>query len=209
MSLWQACFSSCILSGNLRFWWRDTRLSELVPLPPSLCTSTTHSDNVSPAHTTTAQQIFSYPTLLLPVPYCSDLSSSSLLSSVIPLARSTRSIEILLPPELGSPSEEQGMDIDHRVRGMAEVYSDGLLLYVSQASYEPGTSPLSSWVPGRSLTEGRESPLTIFERYFFLTVIGNVIYSCSDWSAVEQPSKARRYFGISMHMRQWNTDFVW
>ena len=27
------------------------------------------------------------------------------------------------------------------------VKSDGLLLYVAQAIYEPGTSPLSSWVP--------------------------------------------------------------
>lgn len=29
----------------------------------------------------------------------------------------------------------------------AKVEPDGLLLYVKQASYEPGTSPLSGWVP--------------------------------------------------------------
>ena len=28
-----------------------------------------------------------------------------------------------------------------------QVQSEGLLLYVSQATYEPGTSPLSTWVP--------------------------------------------------------------
>jgi snurportin-1 len=29
----------------------------------------------------------------------------------------------------------------------ARVQPDGMLLYVAEASYEPGTSPLSSWVP--------------------------------------------------------------
>ena len=56
----------------------------------------------------------------------------------------------------------------------AEVRSDGLLLYVSQASYEPGTSPLSTWVPLRAYQtreeqergiSAPESPLNVFERY--------------------------------------------
>lgn len=58
----------------------------------------------------------------------------------------------------------------------AEVQSDGMLLYVAQASYEPGTSPLSNWIPlrayqtrdeqqsGASLAE---SPLDVFEQYVF------------------------------------------
>lgn len=29
----------------------------------------------------------------------------------------------------------------------ATIRSDGLLLYVAEASYESGTSPLSSWIP--------------------------------------------------------------
>lgn len=29
----------------------------------------------------------------------------------------------------------------------AQIQPDGLLLYVAESSYEPGTSPLSSWVP--------------------------------------------------------------
>jgi snurportin-1 len=53
-----------------------------------------------------------------------------------------------------------------------ELKSDGLLLYVSQASYEPGTSPLSSWIPITGYTEdrsgksskGSDRPLDLFER---------------------------------------------
>lgn len=53
----------------------------------------------------------------------------------------------------------------------AFVQADGLLLYVVEASYEPGTSPLSSWIPIRgydddaSLGElSREGPLDLFQR---------------------------------------------
>ena len=45
--------------------------------------------------------------------------------------------------------------------------SDGLLLYVAQASYEPGTSPLSSWIPiagYESGASGGERPLDLFDR---------------------------------------------
>jgi len=49
--------------------------------------------------------------------------------------------------------------------------SDGLLLYVSQASYEPGTSPLSNWIPITGYIEGRDGtgssirPLDLFEQF--------------------------------------------
>ena len=63
------------------------------------------------------------------------------------------------------------------------VQPDGMLLYVAEASYEPGTSPLSSWVPicldptaqgtevevaaqGINSGEG-EGPLETFQRYVF------------------------------------------
>jgi len=42
-----------------------------------------------------------------------------------------------------------------------QVQSEGLLLYVSQATYEPGTSPLSTWVPTQF--EG-VAALDLFER---------------------------------------------
>lgn len=66
------------------------------------------------------------------------------------------------------------------LRETAEIHSDGLLLYVAQATYEPGTSPLSLWVPAKAFTETHstgaskemstdmstsEPPLDIFERY--------------------------------------------
>ena len=63
-------------------------------------------------------------------------------------------------------------------RVAAPVSPDGLLLYVAHASYEPGTSPLSTWVPVRAYAEEKagdkvttnvhvaaaENPLDVFER---------------------------------------------
>jgi len=51
----------------------------------------------------------------------------------------------------------------------AEIQPDGLLLYVAQAIYEPGTSPLSSWVPlvtpaADGASTETTSPLDVFER---------------------------------------------
>lgn len=57
----------------------------------------------------------------------------------------------------------------------ADVAADGLLLYIAEASYEPGTSPLSSWIPITGYNEekgmgtpvlGRpvEGPLDLFQR---------------------------------------------
>ena len=48
----------------------------------------------------------------------------------------------------------------HRIE--VQVQSEGLLLYLSQATYEPGTSPLSTWVPIQF--EG-VAVLDLFERY--------------------------------------------
>ena len=64
---------------------------------------------------------------------------------------------------------------------LAVVHPDGMLLYVAHASYEPGTSPLSTWVPIRSYDDQRthdrdvdmevsttdyaDGPLNMFERY--------------------------------------------
>jgi len=59
----------------------------------------------------------------------------------------------------------------------AHILPDGLLLYVAEASYETGTSPLSSWVPISNYDEktnatdkhtgepDKESPLDLFQRY--------------------------------------------
>jgi len=52
-----------------------------------------------------------------------------------------------------------------------QLKSDGLLLYVSQACYEPGTSPLSSWIPimgyddhDHDSTTSSDKPLDLFDR---------------------------------------------
>jgi len=51
-----------------------------------------------------------------------------------------------------------------------KVNPDGLLLYVAQAIYESGTSPLSSWVPlvapvtDEMVVTEQSSPLDVFER---------------------------------------------
>jgi len=148
--------------SNFRFWWRDTRLAELVPIPPLLYTSyDTQSSN-----TANPSELFAYPTMFLPVPYHLDLSLSSLLSTVIPLSRSSRSVTIVLPEAADSTTREEAMDLDQQSfqTNKVEVHSDGLLLYVSEASYESGTSPLSSWVPLKSLWDGQQSPLDVFER---------------------------------------------
>ena len=54
------------------------------------------------------------------------------------------------------------VEIGEVQRVEVQVQSEGLLLYVSQATYEPGTSPLSTWVPIQF--EG-VAILDLFEKY--------------------------------------------
>jgi len=117
---------------------------------------------------TTSPTAFPYPMTFAPIPYHSDTSLPNLLSTVIPLARSPRTISII--PRRPSPSSvaEGEMQVDtHSTTGTGvqrievQVQSEGLLLYVSQATYEPGASPLSTWVPGHF--EG-VAVLDLFER---------------------------------------------
>lgn len=69
-----------------------------------------------------------------------------------------RSIQISVPTQVPSLGD---MDLDIQInRPFSQLQSlpmqvrpDGLLLYVSQATYEPGTSPLSTWIPIRAYTE--------------------------------------------------------
>ncbi|VDC07446.1 unnamed protein product [Peniophora sp. CBMAI 1063] len=143
---------------TFRMWWRDTRLSELPPPRPP------------PSNSTTAPYQFAYPTAFLPISWSADTTSSTLISSVIPRARQGYTIPVMLPPA------DDGMDLDGTlVQRSAPVRSDGLLLYVASAIYEPGTSPLSLWVPNtvwrqpteghmESMDEDAEPPMDVFER---------------------------------------------
>lgn len=85
---------------------------------------------------------------------------------------------IQLPSRPNVPQISEGaggtMDVDQSSMwcdtATAEIQPDGLLLYVSQASYEPGTSPLSSWVPIKAHGDDTESPLTRFEKLIGLVL---------------------------------------
>lgn len=120
----------------------------------------------------TSSTAFPYPMTFAPVPYHSDTSFPNLLSIIIPMARSPRTISII-PRRPFPPGVTEGeMQVDaHSPVGTGEgevqrtemqVQSEGLLLYVSQATYEPGTSPLSTWVPIQF--EGI-AVLDLFEKY--------------------------------------------
>ena len=98
------------------------------------------------------------------------------------MARTIRTIPVDVPILLpNSPLEDgsgNGMQVESatplfRAKGSIEsvttnVQPDGLLLYVSEASYEPGTSPLSSWIPITGYEKPDETigihPLELFHR---------------------------------------------
>lgn len=158
-----------------RFWWRDTRLAEL---------SQTYPPSITFSHTETRPRYqFPYPTNLIPIPYHTNTSLSSLDISVIPMARTIRTIPVDVPILLPNPPLQDvsgnGMQVESattpsfRAKGSIEsvstnVQPDGLLLYVSEASYEPGTSPLSSWIPITGYEKPDEPigihPLELFHR---------------------------------------------
>lgn len=157
------------------------RLSELSlsPPPPNALVSGPASDDRR--HSTSYQ--FPYPSNFLPVPYHTDTTISHLLNHLIPLTRSLRSASISTPVSI-SQTDVGSMDLDgssslvvELQSTQAEIKPDGLLLYVAQATYEPGTSPLSTWVPikgyesdvkkmedGTEVARAANSPLDVFER---------------------------------------------
>ncbi|TFK90100.1 hypothetical protein K466DRAFT_597217 [Polyporus arcularius HHB13444] len=156
-----------------RFWWRDTRLSELDSFPPP--------PNAAPSASQPAKYQFPHPTTFAPIPYHTDTSLAHLLSTLIPRTRTTRTIPVTIPENPpNSISDEAAMELDNAAplvqlqTVQAQIPPDGMLLYVAQASYEPGTSPLSTWIPLRAYQTREEqeqsgpsiaeSPLDMFER---------------------------------------------
>jgi len=141
-------------------------------VPPTinfLSTRPKHETAAEPSPSSRYQ--FPYPTYFVPIPYHANTSLSSLDNIVIPAARSIRSITVNVPSSV-QPTQESAVynfKFNMAIEGPSNssspptfpslapsitlspcpstIRSDGLLLYVSEASYEPGTSPLSSWVP--------------------------------------------------------------
>lgn len=170
-----------------RFWWRDTRLAELPKFsPPSSVFhfSLTGEQGESQSAQHSGSYKFPYPTSFIPIPYHTDTTFQTMDSSIIPMARSSREIPVEIPASAPfQPSSPTAMPIDSSHGPLesrisktvtSQVSSDGLLLYVSQASYEEGTSPLSCWVPIKPVTEPGDqqpkmissplSPLDVFQR---------------------------------------------
>lgn len=212
-----------------RFWWRDTRLAELVQTPPPTFQFTA-APSASPSTSTTfplssngtqSRYSFPYPTTFIPVPYHSSTSLAELDMQIIPAARSVRTVSITLPAltpsfalkaATNAPADAGGMEIEPTFEtpnitpptaSTAIVQPDGLLLYVAEASYEPGTSPLSSWIPIQGYDEhshegeipvvqgGHPSnPLDLFQRSAICLVSlymshGSVLFDPAQASAEE------------------------
>jgi snurportin-1 len=189
-----------IIGVLFRFWWRDTRLAELPRFSPPSVPATRSAGHAIPDSSSpqdlatipeqTSHYRFSYPTTLIPVPYYTDTTLPFLSSHIIPLARSLRSVVVEIPATSApvfSFSVDSVMDVDNSaspslppfpvasalVSTLVDVFPDGMLLYAAQASYEPGTTPLSSWIPitGYSEIQGSGArgasshrPLDTFER---------------------------------------------
>lgn len=118
---------------------------------------------------------FPYPTTFLQIPYYTNTTFAQFVNTIIPRARSSYRTQVSIPA--GPHDDMDVMDIESpQFMGLTlrhvqtEIKPDGLLLYVAQAIYEPGTSPLSSWVPlaapmtDEMASTEQSSPLDIFER---------------------------------------------
>jgi snurportin-1 len=116
---------------------------------------------------------FPYPTMFLQIPYFTNTTFTDFLDTIIPRARSICHTQVSIP---AGPNDADVMDIESSQfvgpvprTTQAEIKPDGMLLYVAQAIYEPGTSPLSSWVPlaapaTNEMAIKQSSPLDVFER---------------------------------------------
>ncbi|KIO33772.1 hypothetical protein M407DRAFT_229640 [Tulasnella calospora MUT 4182] len=82
--------------AEFRFWWRDSKLSELPKFP--LPNAPRSSSLQSPSESSTPPALFPYPFYFLGVPYYSPpLTLPSFLQTLIPAARSTRQLSIQVP----------------------------------------------------------------------------------------------------------------
>ncbi|KAG8751378.1 hypothetical protein FRC14_007954 [Serendipita sp. 396] len=129
--------------ASFRFWWRDVKLQELPRAHP-------------PASSSSRPPVFAHPHTFQPIPHFPSLQDPAfLLSTIIPLARDGISLTVPLTPSSEMPDNNQLV---------THCQSDGVLFYVSESSYEAGSSLLSAWVPLHPMNPGEESPLEQFSR---------------------------------------------
>lgn len=119
-----------------RFWWRDARLSEI---PHSHLSAIITSPSTQPT--------FAYPTTFLPIPYHTPpISLSTYISTIIPSARVTRQVELSLPT---AAADDGTMQVDGKaaqdIKITVSIRSDGMLMYVSEASYQPVSAFCYAW----------------------------------------------------------------
>lgn len=132
-----------------------------VPLwpPPAPHKASYARTNASSPQGSEPRYLFPYPTRLVPVPYITPLPFKVILHELLTRAREGRVIPMNLPVLLDMEASSGEMDIDSSPEqsgsrsslqlreAQVPITSDGLLLYVGEASYESGESPLSVWVP--------------------------------------------------------------
>ena len=136
----------------------------------------------------TEDRRFKYPINFEPIPYSGDTKYETFVRDIIPRATTSRLLSIVVPKTEHTKEgkiNQDDMDIDRTLvddipldfaTTEVNIRSDGILLYVAQASYVPGNSPLSNWIPLMPLSDGtdantnvqstmtRGSPLALFER---------------------------------------------
>jgi snurportin-1 len=130
-------------SSSSSFWFRDARLAELIPLP-------------EPTRTVVGSR--PYPHRFIGVPYfLPPLTPTLFLQSIIPAAQA----------QGPASADINEMDMDAGEGNAAVRKSDGILLYVKEATYTSGETPLSCWVPAAPLDNAmnQEPPLQAFQRY--------------------------------------------
>jgi len=178
-------FTDC--EANFRFWWRDSRLSEISHLPPSrTCKKPKHHPQYAQMDfnfTSMAEAergiplTFEYPHSFLPIPYYNPpISLDMFVNTVIPTAKMRRSFELQFPAPLsattvdsmetdgivdGGETMDGWMEVETEQVVPTSIDSDGMLLYVSGACYQPGQTPLSTWVPAKSLDDGPSKRITL------------------------------------------------
>ncbi|CAE6505389.1 unnamed protein product [Rhizoctonia solani] len=125
-----------------QFWFRDARLAELAPQP-------------EPTRTITGTR--PYPHRFLGVSYyLPPLTTTLFLQQIIPVAQTTQS----------TTRTSTDMEMDTSEGSAGGTKSDGILLYVREAAYIPGETPLSCWIPAAPLDNAmdNEPPLELFQR---------------------------------------------